>query len=167
MGEDDVNKHGASSCWRLREMIGREYGEIRRWIRYERNSCCFGCSLPGDWCEWYRRQERCVGGDCVIPVVLGGWGWVECQEVVKRAIGGKWMEMEEYIEQLGGGRRIFGTKGSVAMGIFSKIVEWRQKRQDNCQRSIRQLLSIAGRPLEKHCEGIDSSASAGKNALSY
>jgi hypothetical protein len=38
------------------------------------HSCCFVCSVPGDWCVDYGGGLRCGLQDSVVPVCLAGWG---------------------------------------------------------------------------------------------
>ena len=45
--------HTGRTCVRLEKLSGMRFDEARKKVRYKEHSCCFGCSVPVDWCSEY------------------------------------------------------------------------------------------------------------------
>lgn len=115
--------HGVDSCRVLREAIGGGgYRETRRLIHYEANSCCYHCSLPGDWCLWYAQRKKCSEEDVIVPVVLAGWGVEEIRHGLEREAGTK--ELMGLVGWMGKRSRVGGGKGTNAVRAASMIANF-------------------------------------------
>jgi hypothetical protein len=110
-------------CKVLREAIGGEYKEARRLIRYEANSCCYRCSLPGDWCKQYAQRKRCLEKDVIVPIVLAGWGIKKIRERLEGEAGTE--GLRGLLEWMGKRSRVGGSNGTNAVraaGIIPSLV---------------------------------------------
>jgi superfamily II DNA/RNA helicase len=45
---DKGQEHKEGDCDLVKKVLGQAYGWLRRSIRFDTNSCCYTCSLPGD-----------------------------------------------------------------------------------------------------------------------
>lgn len=120
--------HGVHGCDVMSEAIGGEYGAVRRLIKYEANSCCYRCSLPADWCEWYAQRKKCASKDAIVPMVLGGWGVPEIRELLCKEAGSE--ELKVVVGWMGRWARVGDSKGTNAVraaGIVAEIVLLRRE----------------------------------------
>lgn len=120
--------HGISGDWHdvdRCEVLGAigEYRAIRRLIRYEANSCCFRCSLPGDWCESYVGRSKCGSRDVIVPMVLAGWTLKATRAVLEAEVG--CTELSRLVEWMGKGRVVAGERGTNAVWGVGEIVKVR------------------------------------------
>jgi hypothetical protein len=115
-------EHEREGCRRLDELMGMRYDAVRKKMRYAAHSCCFVCSVPGDWCPEYSRGRRCGRNDLVVPVCLTGWAVAELREVVKKVAGRGFRGWEERLEWLVCKCRVQDVKGTNALAVFDCIV---------------------------------------------
>jgi len=108
----------------LNGVLKKPYVRVRKGLRYDENSCCYVCSRPGDWCEVYKRGERCTVEDVIIPVCLSGWFMKECREKIKEMAGCGFDSGDDYIRWLGKCGFVNGVKGTNALGVFDMIVNY-------------------------------------------
>jgi superfamily II DNA or RNA helicase len=115
--------HAIDGCMELTKLLEGSYRDVRRKIRYERNSCCFGCSLPGDWCQSYQDRLKCAGPDSAFPLALTAWLWTETRDVVHAVAKRDFGSIGEYVEWLARPRRMYGTRTTNVMAILEALVE--------------------------------------------
>jgi superfamily II DNA helicase RecQ len=118
--------HNVDGCIELTTLLKQPYREVRQRISFVKNSCCFSCSLPGDWCPSYRQRQRCAGPNLALPLVLAAWLWPETRDLVHRMANHEFSSIDEYTEWLVRPCRIYGTKGTNVMVIFEAVAENRQ-----------------------------------------
>jgi hypothetical protein len=118
--------HAVEACVELAALLKRSYRDVRRRIRYANNSCCFRCSLPGDWCPSYQRQQGCPGPDSAFPLALTAWLWTETRDVVHAVAKREFDGVDAYVEWLAKPRRLYGTLSTNVVAILEAAVESRQ-----------------------------------------
>ena len=118
--------HAAEGCIELRRLLKRSYRDLRRQINYAENSCCFGCSLPGDWCQSYQDRLKCASPDLAFPTALTAWLWTETRDVVHTAAKRDFGAIDEYVEWLARSRRMYGTHSTNVMAVVEAVVESRK-----------------------------------------
>jgi superfamily II DNA helicase RecQ len=123
MDPHEDHPHAVEGCMELTNLLGSSYRDVRRKIRYARNSCCFGCSLPGDWCQPYQDRRKCAGPDLAFPLALTAWLWTETRDVVHSAARHEFEVIDEYVEWLSRPRRMYGTRSTNVMAIVEALVE--------------------------------------------
>jgi superfamily II DNA helicase RecQ len=121
--------HGVDGCSVVREAIGGSYRERRRLIKYEANSCCYRCSLPGDWCQWYVQKKRCLSRDVIVPMVFGGLGIGAIREAVCGLADS--VKIEGVLGWMGKFCRVGDSKGTNAVRAAGVVVEFVLARQVN------------------------------------
>jgi superfamily II DNA helicase RecQ len=115
--------HKEGECSILSRALGRPYGWLRRSIRYEANSCCYTCSLPGDWCDWYVQRKKCVEKDIVVPIVLAGWVLPRIRTLLEQEVGTR--ELDSLLQWLGRGCRVAGSNGTNAVRAAGLVIHAR------------------------------------------
>jgi hypothetical protein len=118
--------HAVEACVELANLLKRSYRDVRRRIRYANNSCCFRCSLPGDWCPSYQRQQGCPGRDSAFPLALTAWLWEETRDVVHALAKREFDGVDAYVEWLAKPRRMYGTLSTNVVATLEAVVERRQ-----------------------------------------
>lgn len=113
--------HDMDGCPTLIKAVGGEYGSLRRLIKYEGSYCCYRCSLPGEWCEWYVERKRCRGVDVIVPMVFAGWGLGRTREVLSREVGGE--SVEELMSWMGKGTKVAGDRATNAVRAVGLILD--------------------------------------------
>lgn len=69
------SEHKVHQCQKLVEMIGSDYQALRKVVKYDPNSCCFRCSVPGDWCpDYVNGRGLCAQQDSIFPICLTAFG---------------------------------------------------------------------------------------------
>ena len=117
------HQHSAEGCIELRLLLKRSYRDLRRQVRYADNSCCFVCSLPGDRCPSYQRQQECPRPDSAFPLALTAWLWTETRDVVHTVAKREFDGVDAYVEWLAKPRRMCGTLSTNLVALLGAVVE--------------------------------------------
>ena len=68
----EKSDHKARDCGELERILGTSYMETRKRRRYDKDACCYICSVPADQRKPYRTGVVCEEVDVVLPLCLAG-----------------------------------------------------------------------------------------------
>lgn len=95
-------------------------------FNYDKNSACYTCSLPCDWCEGY------LGGKCsrVVDVVKEVCGLARMlkEKPVDRLAQKSFLRERDYIEWLRQCQTVNGKKSTNAFAVFKEVCKQRKMR---------------------------------------
>lgn len=107
-------------------ICGQSYDSIRQKIRFAKNSCCFRCKLPSDWCDEIRENagegEDCMYLDKVLPVALMPMGHESLKRWVVDKFGIDPDNTGEWYKWLAGLVQFHGTTGTNMHVLWEAIV---------------------------------------------
>ena len=83
-------------------------------------------------CVWYKEKKKCEWGEVVLPVCLMGWYKERggLREVIKRAAGRGFNDVESYCKWLVGSQTVMGKKTTNAFGLFVAILEKKRMEEE-------------------------------------
>jgi superfamily II DNA helicase RecQ len=129
-------KHSVQDCKEMvrdpdaKQVVGlNDYvARFKAGIKYQKDTCCFKCSVPGDWCESYRSNEGgrspCQDQDSVLRVAAWVWLNADKQEAY---CGRRFENVQEFRAWLAEKCAMFGTKSHNGFKLFCKVVEDRKR----------------------------------------
>jgi superfamily II DNA helicase RecQ len=124
----EIGEHDGKNCKYVERALGMSYRIFQgNYLKYERYSCCYRCSLPQELCGEFGRS--CTRVDVILPAILVAFERREELELVE--VFEKVMEVRrfenilEYIEWIGMGERWLGHKGTNGFKMFESIIRKR------------------------------------------
>lgn len=121
--------HRFDDCSVLNEMLGESYWRVKRRVSYGRDSCCFSCSRPCDWCDDYCNGRRCVRQDSIVAAGLTAFlaRDRDLNKVITDTAGKRFSDLKWFIKWLSGKVRIMNGNGTNALAVFDALVEFRDR----------------------------------------
>ena len=115
--------HFTKSCPKWQDSGGGNswYKTMRGRLTYQKHACCFRCSAPPDWCEYYKQGKTCKRNDVVAAVSLSAWSIESLRPVIERVAGREFTD-EEYLAWLGKKADGQGIMRTNAFKAFEAIV---------------------------------------------
>ena len=98
------------------------------YLKYDRYSCCYRCSLPQGLCEDVE-MGSCFRQDVILPLIIVGFVRrveLEFEELFEEILDGReFVNIFEYIEWIGKEERVLGQRGTNAFKVFERIIRTR------------------------------------------
>jgi superfamily II DNA helicase RecQ len=125
----EFGDHDGKRCERVTEALGMTYEVFKgNYLRYDRYSCCFKCSLPQGLCGDVE-SGSCTRRDVILPLILVGFvrrKELELEELLEEVTEGReFGNILEFIEWIGKKERVLGQRGTNAFKMFERMIATR------------------------------------------
>jgi hypothetical protein len=100
--------------------------------RYEKDTCCFHCGLPGDWCEGYSSGVECRNADVMIGTCIAVHE-SENDEMfgIVREVAGRGFRLDSLAKWLSGKATVLGKSCTNCFSLFVAILQRRKEMDEN------------------------------------
>ena len=99
---EELGQHDSKSCKYMEQALGMKYEAFKgNYLKYDRYSCCYRCSLPQGLCEDVE-MGSCFRRDVILPLVIVGFVQqlkLEFEKLFEEILDGQeFVNIFEYIE---------------------------------------------------------------------
>src|SRR5256714_2703500 len=126
---EELGQHDSKSCKYVEQALGMKYEAFKgNYLKYDRYSCCYRCSLPQGLCEDVE-MGSCFRQDVILPLIIVGFvrrAELEFEKLFEEILDGReFVNIFEYIEWIGKEERVLGRRGTNAFKVFERIIRTR------------------------------------------
>lgn len=122
-GRDDEHRgeyeHPQKHCRSVRE---EDFAAWRRLIEFDELVCCWGCSLPQEWCDAAEMGHRCTRDDQVLPMVMSVLSNAQLRDKVESQFRIDTGNEEDYAEWLSRSMRLYGLNMTNALRVWDFLI---------------------------------------------